>query len=69
MAYPALSSLTQRVITGVILLALFLSALFFSSNIVWMVVVSLVTLLTAGELGKLLAASGYERFGMSVAPH
>ncbi|MDR2244616.1 MAG: phosphatidate cytidylyltransferase [Burkholderiales bacterium] len=64
-----LSPLAQRVMTGVVLLAAFLCALFYLSPLVWMVVVVLVLLLASEELGKLLGSDGFSRYGAPTSPH
>ncbi|MDR2016497.1 MAG: phosphatidate cytidylyltransferase, partial [Burkholderiales bacterium] len=64
-----LSPLTQRVITGVVLLAVFLWALFYFPPFVWALAMMLVLVLAADELGKLLGSDGFARYGASASPH
>ncbi|MCL2297599.1 MAG: phosphatidate cytidylyltransferase [Proteobacteria bacterium] len=63
------SPLTQRVITGLALLAVFLVLLFYLSPLFWMLAMMLVLLLAADELGRLLGSDGFARYGLSASPH
>ncbi|MDR0250309.1 MAG: phosphatidate cytidylyltransferase [Burkholderiales bacterium] len=64
-----LSPLTQRVMTGAVLLAAFLLLLFYVSPLVWMLAMMFVLLLASDELGRLLGSDGFARYGTPASPH
>ncbi|MDR2710238.1 MAG: phosphatidate cytidylyltransferase [Burkholderiales bacterium] len=65
----SLSPLAQRVATGIILLAVFLGALFYLSPRIWMLLMFLLLLAAGGEMGRLLGSYGFVRYGVPASPH
>ena len=64
-----LSPLAQRVLTGVVMLVIFLAALFYLPPSLWMLVMMLVLLAAGSEFGRLLGSDGFARYGVSPSPH
>ncbi|MCL2308980.1 MAG: phosphatidate cytidylyltransferase [Proteobacteria bacterium] len=63
------SPLVQRVMTGAVLLVIFLLALFFLSLNAWLLALLLVLLPAGYELGRLLGSDGFARYGAPASPH
>ncbi|MCL2872941.1 MAG: phosphatidate cytidylyltransferase [Betaproteobacteria bacterium] len=65
----SLSPLAQRVATGVVMLVIFLAALFYLPPSLWMLAMMLVLLAAGSEFGRLLGSDGFARYGVPASPH
>lgn len=63
------SPLMQRVLTGGIMLVVFLAALFFLTPIAWACLMLLVLVAAAIELGRLLGSDHFAHFGLDITPY